>query len=74
MRQVRDDDAGYLGPFSSRKTAERAMAALHEAFPIRQCTARMSRSPAASPCVLAEMGRCVAPCDGSGSERFVRRA
>jgi DNA polymerase-3 subunit epsilon len=40
------------------------MAALHEAFPIRQCTARMSRSPKGSPCVLAEMGRCVAPCDG----------
>ena len=64
MKQVRDDDAGYLGPFSSRKTAERAMAALHEAFPIRQCTARMSRHPQLSPCVLAEMGRCVAPCDG----------
>ena len=64
VKQVRDDDAGYLGPFSSRKTAERAMAALHEAFPIRQCTARMSRTPQLSPCVLAEMGRCVAPCDG----------
>jgi DNA polymerase III subunit epsilon len=64
VKQVRDDDAAYLGPFSSRKTAERAMAALHEAFPIRQCTDRMSRSPHGSPCVLAEMGRCVAPCDG----------
>ena len=64
VKQVRDDGAGYLGPFSSRRTAERAMAALHEAFPIRQCTARMSRSPKGSPCVLAEMGRCVAPCDG----------
>jgi DNA polymerase-3 subunit epsilon len=64
VKEVRDDGAGYLGPFSSRKTAERAMAALHEAFPIRQCTARMSRSPKGSPCVLAEMGRCVAPCDG----------
>jgi DNA polymerase III subunit epsilon len=64
VKQVRDDGAGYLGPFSSRKTAERAMAALHEAFPIRQCTDRLSRSPKGSPCVLAEMGRCVAPCDG----------
>ncbi|MBB6568490.1 DEDD exonuclease domain-containing protein [Kribbella sandramycini] len=64
VKQLKDDDGGYLGPFSSRKTAERAMAALHEAFPIRQCTARMSRRPSLSPCVLAEMGRCVAPCDG----------
>jgi len=64
VKKVRDDGAGYLGPFASRKTAERAMAALHEAFPIRQCTDRMSRQPHGSPCVLAEMGRCVAPCDG----------
>ncbi|WBQ02675.1 DEDD exonuclease domain-containing protein [Kribbella sp. CA-293567] len=64
VKQVRDDEAGYLGPFTSRKTAERAMAALHEAFPIRQCTARMSKTPQGSPCVLAEIGRCVAPCDG----------
>ncbi|WP_428995044.1 DEDD exonuclease domain-containing protein [Kribbella qitaiheensis] len=64
VKQIRDDEAGYLGPFSSRKTAERAMAALHEAFPIRQCTVRMSKTPQVSPCVLAEMGRCVAPCDG----------
>lgn len=64
VKQVRDDGAGYLGPFSSRRTAERAMAALHEAFPIRQCSARMPREPHGSPCVLAEMGRCVAPCDG----------
>ena len=64
VKQVRDDGAGYLGPFSSRRTAERAMAALHEAFPIRQCSQRMPKNPHGTPCVLAEMNRCVAPCDG----------
>ncbi len=64
VKQVRDDGAGYLGPFSSKRTAERAMAALHEAFPIRQCSQRMPKHPRGTPCVLAEMNRCLAPCDG----------
>ena len=64
VTQLRDDDAAYLGPFGSRRVAERAMAALHEAFPIRQCSGRMPRNPRGTPCVLAEMNRCLAPCDG----------
>ncbi|MGI8435158.1 MAG: DEDD exonuclease domain-containing protein [Nocardioidaceae bacterium] len=67
VRQVFDDGADYLGPFSSRATAEQAMAALHESFPIRQCTDRLPRSPRRTPCVLAEMQRCLSPCDGSVS-------
>ncbi|WP_067438155.1 DEDD exonuclease domain-containing protein [Nocardioides jensenii] len=68
VRRVLDDDADYLGPFSSRQTAERSLAALHETFPIRQCTDRFGVNPSRSPCVLAEMGRCLAPCDGSTDE------
>jgi len=70
VRRVLDDDADYLGPFSSKKTAEKCLAALHDTFPIRQCSDRMSRTPGAgrSPCVLAEMGRCLSPCDGSVDE------
>jgi DNA polymerase-3 subunit epsilon len=63
VRQVRDDAATYLGPFGSRRTAEAAMAALHEAVPLRQCTARLSPRRPSSACVLAEMGRCGAPCE-----------
>ncbi len=59
------DDACYLGPFSSRRAAESAMAALHETFPIRQCSGRLPQAPRRSPCALAEMGRCLSPCDGS---------
>ena len=65
VRQVSDDGAHYLGPYSSRKTAEKALAALHETFPIRQCGGRMARRPQLTPCVLAEMRRCLAPCDQS---------
>ncbi len=65
VRKVLDDDADYLGPFSSRKTAEKCLAALHETFPVRQCTGKMPLVPSGSACVLAEMGRCLSPCDGS---------
>ncbi len=71
VRRVLDDDAEYLGPFSSRRTAERCLAALYEAFPIRQCSGRLPLEPSRSPCVLAEMDRCLSPCDGSvGQERY----
>ena len=68
VRQVLDDHADYLGPFSSRKAAEKCLAALHETFPVRQCGGRMPRVPSGSACALAEMGRCLSPCDGSTDE------
>jgi DNA polymerase-3 subunit epsilon len=65
VRHVSEDGADYIGPYSSRRTAERSVAALHEAFPIRQCGGRMPKRPSMSPCALAEMGKCLSPCDGS---------
>jgi DNA polymerase III subunit epsilon len=65
VKRVLDDDADYLGPFGSRKVAEKALQALHDSFPIRQCADRLARRPSKTPCVLAEMGKCLSPCDGS---------
>lgn len=56
--------AVHIGPFASRRTAQEAVHALHDALNLRQCTARIplvSRKPG-SPCALAGMGRCSAPC------------
>jgi DNA polymerase-3 subunit epsilon len=63
VRDVRAP-AAHIGPFSSGKQAQAAVDALHDAFPIRQCTRRLPlvASTGASACVLAEMGRCSAPC------------
>jgi len=65
VRRVLDDDADYIGPFASKRAAERCLSALHETFPVRQCTDRLARQASRAPCVLAEMGRCLSPCDGS---------
>ena len=64
VRRVTDDGSTYLGPFGSGRAAQAAMAALHEAVPLRQCTQRLSTRRTAPACVLAGMGRCPAPCEG----------
>ncbi|HET7531224.1 MAG TPA: DEDD exonuclease domain-containing protein [Mycobacteriales bacterium] len=64
VRRVVDDGATYLGPFGSGRSAQAAMAALHEAVPLRQCTQRLTAARTSPACVLADMGRCPAPCEG----------
>jgi DNA polymerase III subunit epsilon len=58
------DGAVYLGPFGSSGRAALAKEALEEAFPLRRCTRSMGRRTRFAPCALADMGRCLAPCDG----------
>jgi DNA polymerase-3 subunit epsilon len=62
VREVRDDGSTYLGPFSSRRAADAALTAIHEALPLRQCTTKLSVRRPSPACVLAELGRCGAPC------------
>ena len=69
VRSVRDDGGTYLGPFGSRRSVERAMAAVHDALPLRQCTDKLPATAASgSACALAEMDRCGAPCEGRISQ------
>jgi DNA polymerase-3 subunit epsilon len=64
-------EGAFLGPFGTAGQARLAKEALEEAFPIRRCTKAMRASTRFAPCALAEMGRCVAPCDGrAGLERY----
>ncbi|MCF6733985.1 DEDD exonuclease domain-containing protein [Blastococcus sp. KM273129] len=67
VRRVRPEAGVFLGPFPDRRAADAAVAAVHEVLPLRQCTARLSPRTPVSACVLAEMGRCGAPCTGAQS-------
>ncbi|WP_293783776.1 DEDD exonuclease domain-containing protein [uncultured Aeromicrobium sp.] len=70
VTRVLDDGADYIGPFR-RTAAQSALAALHESFRVRQCTTRFGKVPRRSACVLAEIGRCLSPCDGNvDAERY----
>ena len=75
VRRVLDDDADYLGPFSLAEDRREVpgRAARDLPGPAVHRPARHGRRRAA-PCVLAEMGRCLSPCDGSVDADDVRRA
>jgi DNA polymerase III subunit epsilon len=61
----------FLGPFNSRRIAALAKEALEEVFAIRRCTKSMGRATRFAPCALADLGRCVAPCDDRATpERY----
>jgi DNA polymerase-3 subunit epsilon len=63
VSRVRSDGGTYLGPFSSRHSADLALQALYEVVPVRRCTRRLSARRPSPACALAELGRCVAPCE-----------
>src|SRR3954471_19086192 len=75
VRQLADDGAAYLGPFSSRRTAELAAAGVYDAVPLRQCSHKLSIRTIPPACALAELGKCPAPCEHQISvDEYARRA
>jgi DNA polymerase III subunit epsilon len=67
VRRVRPGAGVFLGPFPDRRAADAAVAAVHDAIPLRQCTSRLSLKVLGAACALAGMGRCGAPCTGAQS-------
>jgi DNA polymerase-3 subunit epsilon len=67
VRTMRTDDGCvYLGPFRSRRHAERVVVAIWDAVPIRRCLTKGGRRSAA--CHFAQLGVALCPCDGSVTE------
>lgn len=54
-----------LGPFPSRSAAAAVVEALQATHAIRTCTGRLRVAQDHPACVLKDLGRCGAPCDGS---------
>lgn len=54
-----------LGPIRNRRTAAIISEAIAEVAGLRTCTERMAPATRFSACVLAEVGRCTAPCIGA---------
>ncbi len=65
---ARRPDRVMLGPFRSRSDAEQALEAASSVLRLRRCSPRIRRhAPDGTPCALAELGRCGAPCAGRES-------
>jgi DNA polymerase-3 subunit epsilon len=70
VREPRGDGA-FIGPFANATQARLAKDALEDVVPIRRCTRSMRAATRFAPCALADIGRCVAPCDGrTDPERY----
>jgi len=60
VRQIRPGSVTF-GPYSSASKARKTLAWLQRSFPLRTCSDQVLKSRK-TPCLLYQMGRCVAPC------------
>ncbi len=67
VRSIRNDGARTFGPYHSASKARATLAFLQRAFPARTCSDAVLRSRR-RPCLLHQMGRCLAPCVGLVTE------
>jgi DNA polymerase III subunit epsilon len=65
VREPRPSHARTVGPIGSRRTAETLLEAVHEVLPLRTCSGRLRVAQDHPACVLKQLGRCGAPCDGT---------
>lgn len=61
VRHIRDTEARHFGPFTSASRARHTLEFLNRRFPLRTCSDRELRTRK-RPCLLHQMGRCLAPC------------
>lgn len=61
VRHIDDTRARHFGPFTSASRARATLEFLNRRFPLRTCTDRELRTRK-RPCLLHQMGRCLAPC------------
>jgi DNA polymerase-3 subunit epsilon len=57
----------FLGPISSRRTADLVVDALHTVVPLRRCTTKIGRSgvrKSSGLCTVAQLGKAACPCAG----------
>ena len=70
VRKVEKDGAKYIGPFLSAYSINNVMDEIRKLYPLRSCKGDISKmiEKGQRPCLNAQMGLCLAPCQGGVSE------
>lgn len=61
-RQVKDDGARYIGPFTDVKAVRRTLREIRRVFPVRTCRNFEDYRRSNRPCLYFHIRRCVGPC------------
>ncbi len=61
-RRISPDEAMYIGPFASRRSAEFFADGFRDLFKVRRCQIKIRRDPSFPGCIYSEMKMCLAPC------------
>jgi len=72
VRQTKQDNALYFGPFPSATSMRETLRVIHKAFPLRWCSATQF-AHRSRPCLNFQMMRCLAPCCNEVSEEAYDR-
>ncbi|MEX2328146.1 MAG: DEDD exonuclease domain-containing protein [Nitriliruptoraceae bacterium] len=67
VTQPRASHPRTFGPVASRRVASAFVEAMHSVSGLRPCTLRLRRAQDHGACMLRDVGRCAAVCDGSQS-------
>jgi len=60
--RVRGEKGSYFGPFPHGKAVETTIKTLRKIFPVRSCNLKIGEEKIYQPCMLYQIGLCVAPC------------
>ncbi len=61
-RRILEDEALYIGPFATRRSADAFLSQSLNFFRIRRCQIHIRRDPTFPGCLYSEMKMCLAPC------------
>ncbi len=67
-REIKNDGAIYFGPYPHGKDLRDVLKLVQGLYPVRRCKETVFRKRK-RPCILSELGRCIAPCTGRVDEK-----
>lgn len=70
-REIKEDGAVYFGPYPHAKDVKDVLKLIQGIYPVRRCKDSVFKKRK-RPCILSELGKCIAPCTGAVEESSYR--